>query len=134
MLQLPQIPVQHAGTQTAYLLHNSEHFFPPLNALCTLSNLICTVTFYLHKDSSCVAAERLPFLATCFGLSIATTGYALGIMVPMNRRMAVLAGNLEKESADEKSAKELRGLQARWQRLNYGMFFPFLILGVGCDG
>ncbi|KAI7639601.1 hypothetical protein KC322_g20867, partial [Hortaea werneckii] len=33
MLQMPEVPAVHAGKMTAYLLHNSEHFFPPLNML-----------------------------------------------------------------------------------------------------
>ena len=122
MLQLTSVPVEHAGTQTAYLLHNSEKFFPPLNAACTLANLVLTVTAYLNKNQSRVAAEKFPYLAACFGLSIATTGYALTIMVPMNRRMAVLADQLNVNSSDEKSAKELRFLQQRWTKLNLGEY------------
>ncbi|KAK3063826.1 hypothetical protein LTR53_018748, partial [Teratosphaeriaceae sp. CCFEE 6253] len=100
MLQLEGVPAVHAGKQTAYLLHNSEKFFPPLNGACTLSNLALTLTAFLHRDSSRVAAEKLPYLATAFGMSIATTAYALLIMVPMNKRMAVLAKNLEQNEGD----------------------------------
>lgn len=135
MLQLPQIPVQHAGTMTAYLLHNSEKFFPPLNGLCTLTSLVLTVTGYLNKDSSREAATKLPYFGTTLVLNLATTAYALGIMVPMNKAMAGHAASLEANSADEKSAKELRRLQKRWQKLNYGMLparssVPF---GERCD-
>jgi len=122
MPQLPNIPVQHAGTMTAYLLHNSEHFFPPLNAACTLTSLILTITGYLNKDSSREAATKLPYFGATLALNLATTAYALGIMVPMNKAMAGHAAQLEANSGDEKSAKELRRLQSRWQRLNYGMF------------
>lgn len=125
MLQIESVPAVHAGKQTAYLLHNSEHFFPPLNAACTLSNLIAAITTYLNKDSSRLAAERFPYLAAAFGLSVATTGYALGIMVPMNRRMAVLAKNLEANSSDDKAEKELRFLQQRWTKLNLGQSWPY---------
>jgi len=120
MLQLRDIPVQHAGTMTAYLLHNSEKFFPPLNGVCTLSNLILTVTAYLNKDSSREASVKLPYFAASFGLNIATTLWAILIMVPMNKAMARHAASLEANSEDEKSAKELRRLQTRWQKLNYG--------------
>ncbi|KAI7359774.1 hypothetical protein KC354_g9239 [Hortaea werneckii] len=120
MLQMPEVPAVHAGKMTAYLLHNSEHFFPPLNMLCTLSNLGLTVFCYLNRDSSSACADKLPFVGTAFGLSVATTAYALGIMVPMNRRMATLSDNLNVNSADDKSEKELRQLQKRWQKLNYG--------------
>ncbi|KAK3116127.1 hypothetical protein LTR53_003800 [Teratosphaeriaceae sp. CCFEE 6253] len=41
-------------------------------------------------------------------------------MVPMNKRMAVLAKNLEQNEGDDRSEKELRFLQQRWTRLNYG--------------
>ncbi|KAK5156394.1 hypothetical protein LTS14_005282 [Recurvomyces mirabilis] len=121
MLQLPSVPAHHAGKMTDYLLHNSEHFFPPLNAVCTLSNLAVTVTAFLYRDSSRVAAEKLPYVATCFGMSIATTAYALLIMVPMNRRMGVMAKNLEVNNSDDKSEKELRQLQKKWTALNYAL-------------
>jgi hypothetical protein len=121
MLQIEGVPAVHAGKQTAYLLHNSEKFFPPLNGLCTISNLALTVSAYLYRNSSKAAAEKLPYVATCFGLSAATTAYALLIMVPMNKRMAVLAKNLEANESDDKSEKELRQLQQRWTKLNYGM-------------
>ncbi|KAK5109626.1 hypothetical protein LTR62_006863 [Meristemomyces frigidus] len=120
MLQIPSIPAVHAGTATHYLLSHSEHFFPPVNALCTLSNLILTITAYLNRDSSRAAAEKLPYCAASFGLSIATTAYALLIMVPMNKRMGLMAKNLEGNASDEKSEKELRRLQQRWTKLNYG--------------
>merc|ERR1712014_232403 len=109
MLQMPEVPAVHAGKMTAYPLHNSEHFFPPLNMLCTLSNLGLTVFCFLNRDSSRACADKLPFV-----------GSALGLMVPMNRRMATLADNLNVNSADDKSEKELRHLQKRWQKLNYG--------------
>jgi len=120
MLQLTDVPAVHAGKMTDYLLHNSEKFFPPLNMLCTLSNLGLTVTAYLNRDTSRACAEKLPYLAAAFGLSIATTAYALLIMVPMNRRMAVLAKNLNANQNDDRSEKELRYWQKRWQSRNYG--------------
>ena len=123
MLQLPQVPVQHAGTMTAYLLHNSEHFFPPLNAATTLSNLILTVTSYLNRDGNRDAAVKLPYFAASFLLNMATTAWALGIMVPMNKQMAVHAKTLEQNSGDERAAKELRRLQQRWTKLNYGKLY-----------
>lgn len=122
MLQHPDIPAVHSGTATAYLLSKSEYYFPPINGVCTLSNLVLTVTCYLNRDSSRAAAEKLPYVGSALAMSIATTAYALGIMVPMNKRMAVLAQNLKANESDEKSEKELRFLQQRWQKLNYGEF------------
>jgi hypothetical protein len=127
MLQLPTVPAVHAGTQTDYLLHNSERFFPPLNALCTLSNLILAITAYLSRNKSSAAAEKLPYLGAAFGLSAATTAYALGIMVPMNRRIGVLAKNLQTNSGHEKSERELRELQKRWTKFNYGRSSALLL-------
>jgi hypothetical protein len=46
--------------------------------------------------------------------------------------MARHATSLEANNADEKSEKELRRLQARWQKLNYGMFF-FSLLSIGVE-
>lgn len=120
MLQLREVPAHHSGTLTAYLLHNSEYFFPPLNGACTVTNLALTIAAYLNRDSNSAAAAKLPYLGASFALNLATTAWALGIMVPMNRAMAKLAGNLQANNADEKSEKELRRLQKRWQGLNYG--------------
>ena len=125
MLQLREVPAHHAGTMTAYLLHNSEKFFPPLNGACTLTNRVLTITAYLHRNDSSLAASKLPWLGASLALNLATTAWALGIMVPMNKAMARHAGSLQANNADEKSEKELRRLQARWQKLNYGMSFSF---------
>ena len=126
MLQLRDVPAHHAGTMTAYLLHNSEKFFPPLNGACTLTNLVLTITAYLHRNESSLAASKLPWLGASLALNLATTAWALGIMVPMNKAMARHASSLQANNADEKSEKELRRLQARWQKLNYGTLFFFL--------
>lgn len=127
MLQLPQVPVKYAGQQTAYLLHESEHFFPPLNAACTLSNLIMTVTAYLNKDNNSVAAAKLPYLGVSFACNMATTAYALLIMVPMNKKQTALAEDL-KVNDNETKEKELRRLQKRWATFNYGRA-TIMILG-----
>jgi hypothetical protein len=121
MLQLRDVPAHHAGTMTAYLLHNSEKFFPPLNGACTVTNLILTITAYLNRNQSAAAASKLPWVGASLALNLATTAWALMIMVPMNKAMARHAGALQANNADEKSEKELRRLQARWQKLNYGM-------------
>lgn len=128
MLQQPYVPAHYAGHMTTYLLHNSEHFFPPLNAVCTLSNLIMTGTAYYFSGQSRLAAAKLPRLAIAAGLSVATTAYALGIMVPLNKRQVAHAQEMEKAAAagEEKSEKyktnerELRKLQNTWITMNYG--------------
>lgn len=133
MLQLPAVPSHFAGHQTAYLLHNSEYFFPPLNAICTLMNLICTgITFYSSRGtgpSAALASAKLPRLAVAAVLNLATTAWALTIMVPMNKKMTVHANEMEKEIKEEgkgesgkfkSNESELRRLQKRWQRLNMG--------------
>ncbi|GAB7359167.1 hypothetical protein MBLNU230_g5234t1 [Neophaeotheca triangularis] len=120
MLLQPSVPAVHSGTYTAYLLSKSEHYFPPLNAACALSNLALTVGCYLNRNSSRAAAEKLPYVGSALAMTLATTAYALGIMVPMNKRMATLASNLQANESDEKSEKELRYLQNRWLKLNYG--------------
>jgi hypothetical protein len=123
------VPIHHTAQQTAYLLHNSEHFFPPLNALCSLSNLILTSTAYLRsRNGNLVAEAKFPILATAFGLNVATTAWALLIQVPMNKRMTKLAEILkagvangtDKDSRQKAAEKEFRDLQLRWRKLNYG--------------
>jgi len=137
MLMLPGVPSHYAGSQTAYLLHNSEHFFPPLNAICTLSNLILTGFAYYYSrgtgasipgTAAHIASSKFPRLALAAVLNLATTAWALTIMVPMNKKMAVHAGEMEKlvKDGEEQGASfkgnesELRRLQTRWTRLNYG--------------
>lgn len=97
----------------------SEYFFPPLNAACTLSNLLTAIIAYLNRDIHSVAAAKLPYLSIATAANIATTAYALLIMVPMNRKQAAIADNL-KHRENENEEKELRRLQKRWSRLNYG--------------
>ena len=133
MLKLPYVPAHYAGHQTAYLLHNSEYFFPPLNGIQTLSNVVLTgLAYYYSRSASAnipgtsahLAAAKFPRLAIAAALNFATTAWALGIMVPMNKRMAILAKELENSEAGEpkytSAEKELRRLQTRWQKLNYG--------------
>ncbi|KAF7509215.1 hypothetical protein GJ744_008275 [Endocarpon pusillum] len=119
MLQMPEVPVKYAGQQTAYLLHHSEHIFPPLNAACTLSNLITTIIAYLNRNSHSAASAKLPYLYMATAANFATTAYALLIMVPMNRRQTAIAEKL-KDKENESEEKELRRLQTRWQQRNYG--------------
>jgi len=119
MLQMPQVPVKYAGQQTAYLLHNSEYFFPPLNAACTLTNLLMTIIAYLNRGSHPVASAKLPYLGMATAANIATTAYALLIMVPMNKKQVAIAENL-KNGENENEEKELRRLQKKWAQLNYG--------------
>jgi hypothetical protein len=126
MLQLQSVPAHHAGTMTAYLLHNSEKFFPPLNGACTVTNLILTISAYLNRQTSTAAADKLPYLGAALALNLATTAWALGIMVPMNKAMARHAEGLQQNNEDEKSEKELRRLQSRWQKMNYGMLHCLL--------
>jgi len=137
MLMLPSVPIHFAGHQTAYLLHQSEYFFPPLNLLCTLGNTLLTgIAFYYSRSASSgataavrqLAAAKAPKLMLAAALNIATTAWALVIQVPMNKRMTVLAGEMgkgvergeEKEPRQRQNELEFRGLQSRWRKLNYG--------------
>lgn len=125
------VPIHHTAHQTAYLLHNSEHFFPPLNALCTLSNVVLAGTAYYNRDVSPVLAARFSRFAVAAALNVATTAWALIVMVPMNKKMTVLAtrlkngvqGGQEKEDGHKVLEREFRDLQKRWRTLNYGRAF-----------
>lgn len=140
MLRLPYVPVHYAAHQGSYLLHNSEHFFPPLNAVCTLGNLVMTIFAYLYSRQSPIAAAKAPRLALATALSVATTAYALLIMVPMNRRQMALAVELEKlDMAGDTKAEvyksnemELRRIQVRWTKMNYGR--AVIMLGAAVVG
>jgi Domain of unknown function (DUF1772) len=98
---------------------DSEFYFPPLNAACALSNLMMSIVAYLHSGSDSIAAAKLPYLCTATAANIATTAWAMLIMVPMNRQLVAIAGRL-KEKENEFEEKELRRLQKKWSRLNYG--------------
>lgn len=75
---------------------------------------------YLNRNSHSAAANaKLPYLCMATAANIATTAYALLIMVPMNRRQAAIAERL-KDRMNENDEKELRSLQKKWSRLNYG--------------
>ena len=84
------------------------------------SNLACVVTAFLYRNESAVASRKLPVLAVAYGFCLGLTAWVLRIMLPMNKRLAALAVNLEKYPKDEKSAEEFREVQDRWRRLNYG--------------
>nr|POE85434.1 hypothetical protein CFP56_43750 [Quercus suber] len=120
MLQIPTVPTQYAAKQTAYLLHASEMFFPPANAACTLANLVLTITAFLNRDTNRTAAAKLPFLATATGLSLATTAYALGIMVPINQQLVAYGKKLDVDANDKSAESGFREIQAKWKKLNLG--------------
>lgn len=123
IFQRPDVPVQYASLQTAELLHNSENFFPPLNLVCTVSNLVLTATCYINRETSASAADKLPLTGAALALSFATTAYALGIMVPRNHRMTALSVEMNKQTEGGKGSKEekeFRQIQASWRNLNYG--------------
>lgn len=114
------LPIQHTSKQVKYLLHESEKFFPPLNALCSLANLTMTGLAYYYSKDSPILAAKLPLLAVATGLNITTTALALGVMVPKNKRMSKLSDdfNTTKESSGSKEA-EFRSLQKSWIKMNY---------------
>lgn len=121
-LSLDKVPVQYAALQIKYLVHESEKFFPPLNALCTLSNIVVGVTSYLYKDTNAAASAKLPYAIAGGVLNLATTAWAILIMVPMNQSMTKDANTLETNSTSESAAKSLRQTQQKWRKLNLSMY------------
>lgn len=119
-LSLKSVPVQHAAAQIRYLVHESEKFFPPLNMLCTLSNLVVSITSYLNKDTNAAASAKLPYAIAGTVLNIATTVWAITVMVPLNKSMTKDANTLETNSTNESAAKSLRQTQQKWRSLNLG--------------
>lgn len=120
IFQIPTVPTHIASLQVAKLLHDSEHFFPPLNMACTLSNIALTTACYLNRNTSQSAADKLPWVGTALACSVATTAYALLIMVPRNRRMTFLSVEMNKHMQGGKDEKEFRQIQTTWRKLNYG--------------
>lgn len=126
MLQMPDIPVQYVGIQTENVLHGSEFIFPPMNAFCTLGNIIMSGYAYYNPESP--TSAKLPLTALAAGLHIATTVYTLSVMAPYNRKLVALSKELNKgvEKGDENSetqrrtASAFRETQQTWKQLNYG--------------
>lgn len=120
------VPVHYVGRQTENLLHGSEHIFPPLNAFCTIGNLVMTGFSYYNPSAD--GASKLPLFATAFGLHVVTTVYTLTIMAPYNRRLVALSKELnqgvakgaEKTDSQIKTEEAFRDAQKVWKFRNYG--------------
>ncbi|KAK3081820.1 hypothetical protein LTS18_001642 [Coniosporium uncinatum] len=125
MLQDVDVPPHYTGRQTEQLLHCSEHIFPPLNAFCTLGNLVMTGFAYFHPTAP--GSDKLSLTALAAALHIGTTAYTLGIMAPYNRRLVALSKEMnrrvEKGEAEtegqKKAVKAYRDAQTSWKKLNY---------------
>lgn len=124
MLRMEKVPAATAGAQLIWLLHTSEILFPPMNAVGMFSNLIVGVTGYIYRDSNAAAKAKYPYALTGFVLNVMVTGYALGIMAPINRKIKAAAHALQSEPSNEAQGKELRKWQATWQTWNYGELSP----------
>lgn len=121
-LSLDKVPVQYSAQQIKYLVHESEKFFPPLNMLCTLSNVVVAVLAYRSRKTSVEAAAKLPYALAGVALNIATTAWALTIMVPLNQSMTRDAIALETNGNNENASKSLRATLAKWRGLNLGRY------------
>lgn len=120
VFQMPSVPTHISSLQVAKLVHDSEYYFPPLNMACTLSNIALTVACYLNRRNSQAAADKLPWVALALACSVATTAFALLIMVPRNKRMTFLSVEMNKHMQGGKDEKEFRQIQVQWRKLNYG--------------
>lgn len=117
-----KLPIKQTSKQLSYLLHNSEFFFPPLNALCSLANLTMTGLSYYYSRDSPILAAKFPYLAAATGLNIATTIIALTIQVPKNKKMTKMADEFSEDSKDESEQRkkvEFRAIQKDWVFMNY---------------
>ncbi|KAF2834684.1 hypothetical protein M501DRAFT_943591 [Patellaria atrata CBS 101060] len=113
------IPIQYQGTQVIRLLADSEFWFPKINAMATLSNLILTGFAMRYSSASPLAAEKLKYYIAAASLNLATTVWTLGFMAPKyNTPLKRLAKSMDEraykgqEFASEE--KEFRGVQKEW--------------------
>ncbi|KXT09012.1 hypothetical protein AC579_7868 [Pseudocercospora musae] len=116
MLEMDNVPALYQGKQVRWLLSASDKFFPKLNAVSTLSNLVLGTTCFLKRNESRVAHEKWAFLLAAFGLNVATTVYTLGYMAPLNNSMRDSAKKLEADPSDAAAEKKFRETQVSWKR------------------
>ena len=116
MLEIDDVPALYQGKQVRWLLSASDKFFPKLNAVSTLSNLVLGITCFLKRNESRVASEKWAFLLAAFGLNVATTVYTLGYMAPFNNSMRDSAKKLEADPSDAAAEKKFRETQVIWKR------------------
>lgn len=135
LLMLDDARADFEGKQIAHLLRASEFVFPPLNVFCEFSYIIQSILAYrastssqqLPTASSTLASARFTCLVQA-GLShILPTAWTLLVVARVNRKMKVLAKELEvsakagKEMEDVhgRTVAELRKAQKLWIRLSH---------------
>ena len=98
---------------------------PPINALCSLSSLLLTVTCYVKRNAVQEAAVKLPWVSAALVSGLSVTVYSLAMMIPINNKLAECYHNFQQGESKMDSAAvedEYREAQARWRKLNFGMF------------
>jgi hypothetical protein len=137
MLQRTDIPAQHRARQNAYLLDASEAYFPRLSIVSTLSNATLLVSSLVVASNATAAsliprwAAKWPIYGAALACNLATTFYALRIMVPHNELIKNLSKKMDKEgeAEAEKNVTKLREMQDWWIRGNYGESLTCSLVG-----
>lgn len=111
-----------AAKHTKTLLHNSERFFPPLNIVAELGNLVALILAFVYRDQCSSAKARMPYLIAAFCFYISITVYVFQVMLPINRRFVALLVKLEKDVEDEKAARDFERVLVKWRMSNFGVF------------
>ncbi|EME85423.1 uncharacterized protein MYCFIDRAFT_213861 [Pseudocercospora fijiensis CIRAD86] len=116
ILELSSIPAVYRGKQLRHLLTASDKFFPKLNAVSTLSNLVLGVICFLKRKESRVASEKWKFLVLAFGLNFGTTVFTLGYMARLNDLLRELARKIEVDPSDGVAERRFGETQVLWKR------------------
>lgn len=124
MLGLSDVPAQYSGRQARYLIKRSEEIMPRVNAFGTMTNLVMTIVAWRYRKSSIAAGAKWPVLLAALTCNIATTAWALLVMVPINGEIRRQTEKLDVDKADAIAERGYRDAVGKWTRRSIGTFRP----------
>jgi hypothetical protein len=126
IIELNTVPAIHSGRQARSLLEKSEFIYPRINAAGTITNLTLTIMAYFHRDTHMNASAKWPILLTALACNVATTVWALTVMVPINDNIRKSSNELEHSKDDSEAERNFRRAVITWKKYAVGEFFcPF---------
>jgi hypothetical protein len=123
IIELNTVPAIHSGRQARLLLEKSEFIYPRVNAAGTITNLTLTIMAYLHRDTHMNASAKWPVLLMALACNVATTAWALTVMVPINDNIRKSSNKLEHSKDDSVAERHFRQAVVTWKKYAIGEFF-----------
>ena len=124
------VPAKYQARLIPSFIKRTEFVIPPINALCTISNIVVAIACYSQSGKSRTAAAKFPWVVAATALGISVTAWSLSVMVPINKQMVECHEQLEKDDEESTKSKEVvrqfRELQASWCNLNSGELFTVI--------